>query len=54
MWNAYIRVDDVEALYAEVQERGATIDYSTYDAPHGFRDSESKTPTATTSPSASR
>jgi predicted enzyme related to lactoylglutathione lyase len=38
MWNAYIRVDDVEALCAEVQERGAGIDYSIYDAPHGFRE----------------
>ena len=38
MWNAYIRVDDVGALYREVQERGATIDYSIYDAPHGFRE----------------
>src|SRR6266508_6879086 len=23
IWNAYIRVDDVESIYAEVQERGA-------------------------------
>jgi catechol 2,3-dioxygenase-like lactoylglutathione lyase family enzyme len=38
MWNAYIRVDDVDALYAEVQERGAGIDYTIYDAPHGFRE----------------
>ena len=38
MWNAYIRVDDVDALYAEVQERGAPIDYTIYDAPHGFRE----------------
>jgi predicted enzyme related to lactoylglutathione lyase len=38
MWNAYIRVDDVDALYAEVQERGASIDYTIYDAPHGFRE----------------
>jgi len=38
MWNAYIRVDDVEEIYAEVQGRGATIDYSIYDAPHGFRE----------------
>ena len=37
-WNAYIRVDDVEAIYAEVQERGAGIDYAIYDAPHGFRE----------------
>jgi catechol 2,3-dioxygenase-like lactoylglutathione lyase family enzyme len=38
MWNAYIRVDDVEAMYAEVQERGAGIDYTLYDAPSGFRE----------------
>jgi predicted enzyme related to lactoylglutathione lyase len=38
MWNAYIRVDDVDAVYAEVQQRGAPIDYTIYDAPHGFRE----------------
>jgi len=38
VWNAYIRVDDVEAVYAEVQERGAPIDYTLYDAPSGFRE----------------
>jgi predicted enzyme related to lactoylglutathione lyase len=38
MWNAYIRVDDADAMYAEVQERGAGIDYTIYDAPHGFRE----------------
>jgi len=38
VWNAYIRVDDVEAIYAEVQERGAGIDYTLYDAPSGFRE----------------
>jgi catechol 2,3-dioxygenase-like lactoylglutathione lyase family enzyme len=38
MWNAYIRVDDVDEIYAEVQERGAGIDYTIYDAPHGFRE----------------
>jgi predicted enzyme related to lactoylglutathione lyase len=38
MWDAYIRVDDVDAVYAEVQERGAPIDYTLYDAPHGFRE----------------
>ncbi len=37
-WNAYIRVDDADAIYAEVQERGAAIDYTIYDAPHGFRE----------------
>jgi predicted enzyme related to lactoylglutathione lyase len=38
VWNAFIRVDDVEAIYAEVQERGAAIDYTLYDAPSGFRE----------------
>jgi uncharacterized glyoxalase superfamily protein PhnB len=38
VWNAYIRVDDVDAIYAEVQERGAEIDYTLYDAPSGFRE----------------
>jgi uncharacterized glyoxalase superfamily protein PhnB len=38
MWDAYIRVDDVDAIYAELQERGADIDYTIYDAPHGFRE----------------
>ena len=37
-WNVFIRVDDVEAIYAELQERGATIDYTLYDAPSGFRE----------------
>ena len=38
IWNAYIRVDDVDAMYAEVQTRGAPIDYTIYDAPSGFRE----------------
>jgi predicted enzyme related to lactoylglutathione lyase len=38
MWNVYIRVDDADAVYAEVQQRGAAIDYTIYDAPHGFRE----------------
>lgn len=37
-WNAYIRVDDADAIYAEVRRRGAGIDYTIYDAPHGFRE----------------
>jgi len=37
-WNVYIRVDDADAIYAEVQQRGAAIDYTIYDAPHGFRE----------------
>jgi predicted enzyme related to lactoylglutathione lyase len=38
MWNVYIRTDDADAIYAEVQKRGAGIDYTIYDAPHGFRE----------------
>jgi predicted enzyme related to lactoylglutathione lyase len=38
MWNVYFWVDDAAALYAELQQRGATIDYSLYDAPHGCRE----------------
>jgi catechol 2,3-dioxygenase-like lactoylglutathione lyase family enzyme len=38
MWDAYIRVDEVDAIYAEVQQRGAGIDYTIYNAPHGFRE----------------
>lgn len=38
MWDVYIRVDDVDAVYTEVQERGAAIDYTIYNAPHGFRE----------------
>jgi predicted enzyme related to lactoylglutathione lyase len=38
VWNVFIRVDDVEAIYEEVQRRGAPIDYSLYDAPSGFRE----------------
>jgi predicted enzyme related to lactoylglutathione lyase len=37
-WNLYIRVDDADGIYAELQERGAPIDYSIYNAPHGFRE----------------
>jgi predicted enzyme related to lactoylglutathione lyase len=38
MWNAYIRVDDVDTVYSDVQERGAAIDYAISDTPHGFRE----------------
>ena len=37
-WNVYVRVDDVDEIYAEVQRRSAPIDYTLYDAPHGFRE----------------
>lgn len=38
VWNVYIRVDDVDAIYAELRRRGAPIDYTLYDAPSGFRE----------------
>ena len=38
VWDLYIRVDDVDAIYAEVRGRGAPIDYTLYDAPSGFRE----------------
>jgi catechol 2,3-dioxygenase-like lactoylglutathione lyase family enzyme len=30
MWDVYFWVDNVDAIYTEMQERGATIDYSLY------------------------
>jgi uncharacterized glyoxalase superfamily protein PhnB len=36
--DAYIRVEDADTLYAEVQERGAPIDWTIYDTPYGFRE----------------
>jgi len=54
VWNVFIRVDDVEAIYEEVQRRGAAIDYTLYNAPSGFREFGVQDPTVTTSPSASR
>ncbi|HEY2327375.1 MAG TPA: VOC family protein [Gaiellaceae bacterium] len=38
MWNAYVRLDDADAYYTEVQERGCPIDYSISNKPHGFRE----------------
>ncbi len=38
MWDIYCWVDDVDAVYAELQSRGAIIDYSLYLAPHGVRE----------------
>jgi uncharacterized glyoxalase superfamily protein PhnB len=35
---AYIWVDDAKALYEELRERGATIDYTLYDTPWGTRE----------------
>ena len=30
--------DDVDEIYAELLRRGVSIDYSLYNAPHGFRE----------------
>jgi predicted enzyme related to lactoylglutathione lyase len=38
IWNSYIRVHDVEAIYTEFRERGAPIDHTIYDAPGGLRE----------------
>ena len=38
MWNVYFWVDDSASLYAELQERGATIDYELCDQPYGCRE----------------
>ena len=38
MWNVYFWVDDADELYAELIQRGAKIDYSIYNAPHGCRE----------------
>mgnify|MGYP003330794436 FL=1 len=37
-WNVYLWVDDAEAEYTAMQERGATIDYTLYDTPWGTRE----------------
>lgn len=34
----YIWVDDASALYRELQDRGATIDFTLYDTPWGTRE----------------
>jgi uncharacterized glyoxalase superfamily protein PhnB len=38
MWNVYFWVDDVDALYEELRQRGATIDYELHDKPYGCRE----------------
>ncbi|MEL7472149.1 MAG: VOC family protein [Planctomycetota bacterium] len=35
MWNTYFWVDDARALYAELQRRGARIDYTLHEKPYG-------------------
>jgi len=38
MWNIYFLVDDVEAIYAELKERGATIDYELCVQEYGVKE----------------
>jgi len=38
LWNAYFWVDDVAALFADVQRRGAAIDYGLCDQFYGVRE----------------
>lgn len=35
MWNAYFWIDDAHALYEELKERGARIDYHLGEKPYG-------------------
>ena len=37
MWDVYVRVEDVDAVFAELEERAASIDYRIFDTPYGFR-----------------
>jgi uncharacterized glyoxalase superfamily protein PhnB len=38
MWNVYFWVDDAAAIYDELRQRGATIDYELHDKPYGCRE----------------
>ena len=38
MWDLYFWVDDVDAIYQEMQARGAIIDYSLYLTPYGIKE----------------
>jgi hypothetical protein len=38
LWNVYFWVDDAQAIYAEMQNSGAIIDYTLYDTPWGVRE----------------
>jgi len=38
LWNVYVWVDDVDALYKELVNRGATIDYGLCDQGYGCRE----------------
>ena len=38
MWDVYFWVDDVDAIYAELKGRGATIDYELHLKPYGVKE----------------
>jgi uncharacterized glyoxalase superfamily protein PhnB len=38
LWSAYFWVDDAEALYKEMIERGASIDWTLYTTPYGVKE----------------
>lgn len=38
LWNLYIWVDDVDAVYAEMKQRGAVIDYELGLKPYGNKE----------------
>ncbi len=38
MWDVYIRTPDVDAMYAEMVERGTEIDYTLCNQPWGMRE----------------
>ena len=38
IWNIYFWVDDVDALFAELKQRGAKIDYELDDKPYDVRE----------------
>lgn len=38
IWNVYFWVDNADEIYAELQERGAIIDYTIYTTPWGIRE----------------
>jgi uncharacterized glyoxalase superfamily protein PhnB len=38
MWNVYFWVDDADAIYEELQGRGAKIDYTISNKPYGCRE----------------
>ena len=38
LWNIYFWVNDAEAMYEELKNRGATIDYDLCEQPYGCRE----------------